>query len=58
MIHLLTLHLKLKCFSTRHLDAGAGCNIEDCSNGIDDDGDGLIDCDDPDCTVNPDLDSN
>ena len=23
---------------------------EDCSNGIDDDGDGLIDCDDPDCT--------
>ncbi len=26
----------------------AGCT-EDCSNGIDDDGDGLIDCDDPDC---------
>lgn len=23
--------------------------IEDCTNGIDDDGDGLIDCDDPDC---------
>ncbi len=23
---------------------------EDCTNGIDDDGDGLIDCDDPDCT--------
>ena len=22
---------------------------EDCSNGIDDDGDGLVDCDDPDC---------
>ena len=23
---------------------------EDCTNGVDDDGDGLIDCDDPDCT--------
>jgi hypothetical protein len=25
------------------------CGVEDCSNGIDDDGDGLIDCADPDC---------
>ncbi|MFS4494101.1 FG-GAP-like repeat-containing protein [Maribacter sp. 2308TA10-17] len=25
---------------------------EDCSNGIDDDGDGLIDCDDPECNLN------
>ncbi|MEE2889491.1 MAG: dockerin type I repeat-containing protein [Planctomycetota bacterium] len=25
--------------------------VEDCSNGVDDDGDGLIDCDDPDCTA-------
>ncbi|MEO1258231.1 MAG: Ig-like domain-containing protein [Bacteroidota bacterium] len=24
---------------------------EDCTNGIDDDGDGLVDCDDPDCTA-------
>ena len=24
---------------------------EDCSNGIDDDGDGLVDCDDPDCAT-------
>ncbi|MFK7946454.1 MAG: FG-GAP repeat domain-containing protein [Saprospiraceae bacterium] len=29
--------------------AAVGCAIEDCTNGIDDDGDGLIDCDDPDC---------
>jgi hypothetical protein len=33
--------------------AASGCNIEDCANGIDDDGDGLIDCDDPDCQVAP-----
>lgn len=26
--------------------------VEVCDNGIDDDGDGLIDCDDPDCNVN------
>jgi len=25
--------------------------IEDCSNGLDDDGDGLVDCDDPDCLL-------
>lgn len=25
------------------------CGVEDCSNGIDDDGDGLTDCADPDC---------
>lgn len=28
---------------------------EDCSNGIDDDGDGLIDCLDPDCLSSPDC---
>lgn len=27
-----------------------GC-VEDCVNGVDDDGDGLIDCDDPDCAA-------
>ena len=27
--------------------------VEDCSNGVDDDGDTLIDCDDPDCDVDP-----
>jgi choice-of-anchor A domain-containing protein len=42
-------------FDQAILDAGAGCNIEDCNNGIDDDGDGLIDCDDPDCTLNLSL---
>ena len=38
------------CFSTSEitLDVGAKC-LENCNNGIDDDGDGLIDCDDPDC---------
>ena len=30
---------------------------EICSNGIDDDGDGLIDCVDPDCMGSPDCDS-
>ena len=33
-----------------------GCNIpkkENCTNGIDDDGDSLIDCNDPDCTNDP-----
>ncbi len=28
-----------------------GGPVEDCSNGVDDDGDGLIDCDDPDCAA-------
>jgi hypothetical protein len=27
--------------------------FEDCSNGLDDDGDGLIDCADPDCSLDP-----
>ncbi len=27
--------------------------LEECTNGIDDDGDGLVDCDDPDCTDDP-----
>ena len=26
---------------------------EDCTNGIDDDGDGLVDCNDPDCAAYP-----
>jgi hypothetical protein len=30
------------------LIVGAKC-LENCNNGKDDDGDGLIDCDDPDC---------
>ena len=32
--------------------AAAGCGREICDNGIDDDNDGLIDCDDPDCSNN------
>lgn len=31
--------------------AASGCNVEDCVNGIDDDGDGLVNCADPDCAV-------
>ena len=36
-----TMHISLSAFADR--------NIEICNNGIDDDGDGLIDCNDPDC---------
>ena len=36
------------------LPAGGGGNpIEFCDNGVDDDGDGLVDCDDPDCFSSP-----
>ena len=48
------------CFSTAEitLDVGAACP-ENCNNGIDEDGDGLIDCDDSDCpccdTIAPTL---
>ncbi len=31
----------------------AGCGPENCSNGVDDDGDGKIDCADPDCAQDP-----
>lgn len=31
--------------------ASNACAVEDCTNGVDDDGDGLIDCDDDDCQV-------
>ena len=39
-----------ECFNTAviTLDVGVGC-LENCVNGVDDDGDGLIDCDDSDC---------
>ncbi len=30
--------------------------VEECTNGIDDDGDGLVDCDDPDCISSPTID--
>lgn len=35
----------------------AGKCKEDCSNGIDDDGDGLVDCEDPDCCDQPGCDT-
>ncbi len=35
------------------LPAGGGGPVELCSNGIDDDGDSLVDCNDPDCATSP-----
>ncbi|MGE4614468.1 MAG: hypothetical protein AAEJ46_09040, partial [Planctomycetota bacterium] len=32
---------------------GGGGAVENCTNGVDDDGDGLIDCADPDCATDP-----
>lgn len=50
-----TVHVRVEknttgCFqvNTITLDVDGMC-VEDCTNGIDDDGDGGIDCDDPDC---------
>ena len=37
---------------------GGGGNTEDCSNGVDDDGDSYIDCDDWDCDDDPVCDDN
>ena len=34
---------------------GVASCVEICDNGIDDDGDGLIDCDDPDCKIDDDF---
>ena len=31
------------------------CEVEICNNGLDDDGDGLVDCDDPDCALSLSL---
>jgi hypothetical protein len=33
-----------------YVEVGSGICAEICDNGIDDDGDGLVDCDDPDCS--------
>ena len=38
---------------TLTITVGAGPLVEDCTNGVDDDGDGLADCADPDCFANP-----
>lgn len=32
---------------------GGGGAVENCTNGVDDDGDGLVDCEDPECAGNP-----
>ncbi len=39
--------------ATGALCADAACIEEDCANGVDDDDDGLIDCDDPHCLARP-----
>ena len=39
------------------LTPGGGGTPENCSNGTDDDGDGLTDCDDPDCAGDPNCQS-
>jgi Putative metal-binding motif/Beta-propeller repeat len=48
----ITLALILALFSTMACDDGGGDDklIEICNNAADDDGDGLFDCDDPDCS--------
>ncbi|HHM20868.1 MAG TPA: hypothetical protein ENJ20_02490, partial [Bacteroidetes bacterium] len=39
------------CTATSQVTVNVILCSEDCTNGIDDDGDGLIDCDDPDCII-------
>lgn len=41
----------VSAYTTTQVKAG----VEDCNNGIDDDGDGLVDCKDPDCASNLDC---
>ena len=38
-----------------HLAPGQSCPTEICDNNVDDDKDGLIDCEDPDCDSFPDA---
>jgi hypothetical protein len=40
-------------FYTDHVQIGGPMNVEICDNGIDDNGDGKIDCDDPQCFGKP-----
>ena len=39
------------CSTIEAIQMAVPCPAEICSNGMDDDGDGLVDCDDPDCNV-------
>ncbi len=41
------------CLDTDSVTVTVGSCIENCYNGLDDDGDGLIDCDDDDCAPTP-----
>ena len=46
------------CNDTDQVTVTVATCVEDCGNGIDDDGDGLVDCDDPDCGPTVDAGSN
>jgi len=50
LIYVRVERISTGCYSTAiiTLDVDINC-VENCNNGIDEDGDGLIDCDDPDC---------
>ncbi|HFA47923.1 MAG TPA: hypothetical protein ENJ95_02765 [Bacteroidetes bacterium] len=48
-IYTVTLTDGKGCTATDQVTVTVATCPEDCTNGIDDDGDGLIDCDDPDC---------
>lgn len=40
------------CSARDEVEVAVNVCTEDCTNGLDDDGDGLVDCDDPDCVLN------
>ena len=52
-ILLLALLCALPLFAMRSSQTSAQTKVEICDNKVDDDGDGLIDCADPDCNCNP-----
>ena len=54
-IYSVTLTSDNGCLDTDEVLVTVDDCIEDCTNNIDDDGDGLTDCDDPDCAPIPDA---
>ena len=51
----LTLISDNGCIDTDQVTVTVGSCVEDCTNGLDDDNDGLVDCDDDDCVPVPDA---
>ncbi len=43
------------CLDTDEVEVTVSSCVENCTNSLDDDGDGLVDCDDPDCAPVPDA---